>query len=157
KDKTDEARKLADDNAERAEKNAQTAKTKHQAAVNRMIEFGEKIHQRLSPRRLGPNAPPELRGIREEMLVMLRDSMVQMAKDIEGTGVTEYGMANACQNLGDLLRKLGQGEEAVRQYRQGYEIMNKFAAEKLDSDLAPGNKALFARRLGDMAMDLSGD
>jgi serine/threonine-protein kinase len=171
KDKTEAARRLADDNAAqaeknaetaksnaaRAEKNAETAKSRHQIAVSRMVKLGEDIQRRLSPRRLGSNAPPELRGIREEMLVMLRDSMVQMAKDIEGTGVTEYGMANACQNLGDLLRKLGQGEEAVRQYRQGYEIMSKFAAEKLDSDLAPGNKALFARRLGDMAMDLSGD
>jgi serine/threonine-protein kinase len=171
KDKTEAARRLADDNAAqaeknaetaksnaaRAEKNAETAKSRHQIAVGRMVKLGEDIQRRFSPRRLGPTAPPELRGIREEMLVMLRDSMVQMAKDIEGTGVTEYGMANACQNLGDLLRKLGQGEEAVRQYRQGYEIMNKFAAEKLDSDLALGNKALFARRLGDMAMDLTGD
>jgi serine/threonine-protein kinase len=171
KDKTEVARKQADANAEqaeknaetaksnaaRAEKNAETAKSRHQIAVSRMVKLGEDIQRRLSPRRLGPTAPPELRGIREEMLVMLRDSLVQMAKDIEGTGVTEYGMANACQNLGDLLRKLGQGEEAVRQYLQGYEIMNKFAAEKPDSDLPLGNKALFARRLGDMAMDLIGD
>jgi tetratricopeptide (TPR) repeat protein len=157
KDKTEEARQLADDNAARAQKNAETAKSRHNAAVERMVQLGERVYQRLSPRRLGPNAPPELRGIREETLAMLRNSMVELAKDIEGAEITAYGSARAQQVLGDLLRKLGQGEEAVRQYRQGYEIMNKLAAEKLDSDLALGNKALFARRLGDMAMDLNGD
>src|SRR5262249_57836037 len=111
KDQTEIAKNEAVANAARAEKNAETAKSRHQIAVSRMVKLGEDIQRRLSPRRLGPTAPPEFRAIREEMLVMLRDSMVQMAKDIEGTGVTEYGMANACQHLGDLLRKLGQGEE----------------------------------------------
>src|SRR5204863_9262796 len=82
KDKTDEARFQADANAERAEKNADTAKNKHQLAVHRMIELGEQLQKRVSARRFGPDAAPALRSVRDDLLRLLRESMVKMAKDI---------------------------------------------------------------------------
>ncbi len=157
KDRTDEARGVALANAEKAEKNAQTAKTRHQLAVNRMIDLGAQLEKRVSARRFGPGASPELRRIRDDLLHLLRDSMVQMAKDIEGSQVTEYGMASAYQQLGDLLKKIGMGEEAVRQYQLGYDVMKKKVEETPDSDLARANMGVLLRRLGDMALELHGD
>jgi serine/threonine-protein kinase len=157
KDQTETAKNEAVANAERADKNAETAKNKHQLAVHRMIELGERVQQRVSARRFGPDAAPELRGVRGDMLHLLRDSMVQMAKDIEGAEVTESGMVAAYQQLGDLLKKIGQGEEAMQQFRQGYEISKQVAADKPDSDRLQANKGVMLRRLGDMALELNGD
>jgi tetratricopeptide (TPR) repeat protein len=157
KDKTEEAKNEAIANADRADKNAETAKNKHQIAVHRMIELGEKLQKRVSARRFGPDAAPELRGVRQDMIHLLRDSMVQMAKDIEGAEVTESGMIAAYQQLGDLLKKIGQGKEALQQYRLGYELSKQVAADKPDSDRLRANKGVMLRRLADMELELNGD
>jgi serine/threonine-protein kinase len=164
KDATEEARihadtnaRLAVENAERAEKNAQTARTKHQLAIQRMIGLGEQMQKRLRTRSLSGGASADLRGVREDLLRVLRETMVVMAKDIGDAEVTAFGMVVAHQQMGDLLKKIGQGGEALEQYRQGYEAVKKIAAEKPDSDLARANLGVMLLRLGDMALELDGD
>jgi serine/threonine-protein kinase len=157
KDKTEENRLLAVANAARAEKNAETAKGRHQQAVARMTQLGEQLYNRLNTRRFAPGAAAEMRGVRDDMLRLLRDSMVQMAKDIEGAEITQFGTIAAHGQLGDLLKKIGQGEEALNQYRQGYEICKQVAAAEPNSDLAQANMGLMLRKLGDMALEMKGD
>jgi serine/threonine-protein kinase len=157
KDKTEEARIQSDANAARAEKNAETAKNRHQLAVHRMIELGEQLQIRVSARRFGPDASPALRGVRDDLLRLLRESMAKMGKDIEGAGVTGFGMVRSYQELGDLLRKIGLGDEALAQYQQGFDLAKQIAADKPVSDLAQANKGVMLRRLGDMALELNGN
>jgi serine/threonine-protein kinase len=162
KDRTNEARILADENADRAKKNAQAAqenaviaKDRHLAVVFRMVALGEKLLKRVDTRRFGPNAVPEMRGVRGDLVHVLRESMVQLGKDIEG--LSDTGTASAYQILGDMLRKIGLGEEALQQYRQSYDLIRQFAADKPDSDKAQMNKTFMLRLLGDTALELNGD
>jgi serine/threonine-protein kinase len=164
--KANDNAKIAEQNAEqakqnalRAEKNAQTARTKHQLAVQHMTDLASKLQKRMRARRMSSEAAPEMRAVRDDLLNLLRDKMVAMARDIEGADVTYFGMIAAHQQLGDLLQKIGQGQEALTQFRKGYDLAKKLVAAnpKKDNDKVRANVGPMVIRLGDMALELQGN
>jgi tetratricopeptide (TPR) repeat protein/predicted Ser/Thr protein kinase len=169
KDRTEEARREAVQHAElarksqeeatksaaRAEHNARLALQEHQSAVRRAIDLGEKLQKRLSARRTGTT--PEVRAIRDDLLRVLRESMVKTAHELEGANLTNFGLVAAHQQLGDLLKRVGQGEEALGQYKLGYELAKKIAAAAPEEDRSRANLGVMLHRLGDMALELNGD
>jgi hypothetical protein len=102
-------------------------------------------------------ATPEVRAIRDDLLKVLRESMVKTAHELEGVKLTNFGLVAAHQQLGDLLKRVGQGEEALGQYRQGYELAMKIAAAQPEEDRSRANLGVMLHRLGDMTLDLYGD
>jgi serine/threonine-protein kinase len=156
----DRARKNEDEarrNAVRTEKAAAAAKRQHHQAVVRMIDLVEKLQNRLRSKRLPARADPEMRKLRDDMLVTLKQSLLGMAREMEGDEVSSFAAAATYQQFGDLLKKLGQGTEALRMYRQGYELVKRVADAQPDSDLARANLAVFLQRLGDVVFEVDGD
>jgi serine/threonine-protein kinase len=145
----------ARENARRAEANAATAQRSHQAVVNRMLALGDQFQRRISARRMGSG--PEMRAVRADLLRLLREAVVGLARDLEGAGITSFGLAAAHQQLGDLLARVGLGEEALAQYRQAYDLVNRVVAVQPDSDKARANLAVMLFRLGELALTLQGD
>jgi serine/threonine-protein kinase len=171
KDETDRARMLAVDNAaeareqanialhneQKAENAAHEAKVKHEQAAARMIDLVEKLQNRMRSKRLSANNGPQLRLLRDDMLGMLRQSMLAMVKDMDKDGVSTFGEARTYQMLGNLMKKLGQGQEAQRLYRQAHAMIKKVADDEPGSDLARANLGVMLLALGDMDLDLNGD
>jgi serine/threonine-protein kinase len=148
---------LAKQNAVRAAKNASVARTKHQVAVARLVQLGEQLEGKLRGGRSAAQLAPAARALREDVLNLLRQTMVAMAQDLEGSDVTSFGMVATHQQMGDLLRKLGQGQKALRQYQQGTEVVKAVVAQQPDNDQARANLGVMLARLGDMVLELNGD
>jgi serine/threonine-protein kinase len=145
----------AQKNAARAEKNALTAQRNHQLAVSRMLDLGEKLQKRLSVRRMGTGL--EMRGVRDDLLKLLRETVLSLSKDLDGTDVTTFAMAAAHQQLGDLLVRIGLGEEALDQFRKAHKLVKEVVSAQPENDKARANLAVMLFRLGDAALDLQGD
>jgi serine/threonine-protein kinase len=144
-------------NEQRAKKNEETAKTLHQQTVSRMVVLAKQLQQKLRDRRLAQQMGPTARTVREELLGVVRQRLLEMGRAIEKAEVTSFGMAATHQQLGDLFKGLGQGEEALRQYRQGARLVQMVVDEKPASDVARANLGVMLMRLGDVALDLNGD
>ncbi len=142
---------------QRAKKNAETAKQLHQQTVSRVVDLGRQLQRKLRQRRLSEQMGPAARTVREELLGVVRQRLLQMGRAIEGADVTSFGMAAAHQQLGDLLRSLGQAEEADRQYRQGARLVQMAVKQKPESDVARANLGVMQQRQGDVALELNGD
>jgi serine/threonine protein kinase/tetratricopeptide (TPR) repeat protein len=183
KDKTDVARLAAEQNAERADKNAEIAKNNettaknneaiakanaelaqknalaalqsHQFVVTRMLDLGKQLQERLSTRRMG--SAPEIRSVRDDLLKLLRETVVVLGKDLEKLGVTAFAMPAAHQQLGDLLVRIGLGEQALDQFRKAQEHLKKVVALAPNDDKARANLSVILFRLGDIALDTQGD
>src|SRR5262249_24339248 len=135
-----------------AERNAQSAKATAAGAIHQMVSLGKMWYARLQSRRLAQVAGPELTGLRREVLATLRQSLKNVSASIDAAGGTPYGEVGTYQAMGDLLAKLGEGDEALRAYQQGYELMKKLADAKPTSDVARGNLYLMLQRLGDVPL-----
>src|SRR5262249_57976636 len=100
--------------------------------------------------RLLPLKPaPELAQLREQVLIMLRQSLNNVAGQVERAGTTTFAQIHICQELGDLLLKLGYTEDARRAYQQGYERAKEVAAKEPDNDQARANLGVLVQRLGE--------
>jgi tetratricopeptide (TPR) repeat protein len=142
-------------NAARAEKNAETAKKNHDLEVYRMLGLGEKLQKRLSARRMG--SQPEMRAVRDDLLKLLRETIVSMSSDLEKKDITSFGTAAGHQRMGDLLLRIGQGEDALRQFRLAHDLIKQVADTQPDSDTARANLGVILQRLGDLDLELKGD
>jgi tetratricopeptide (TPR) repeat protein len=163
KDETERARVEADenaraahDNAARAERSALLARQRHANVVHYVIMLGERMQQRLRARRMLAGGP-DAKRLRDDLLDVLRRTLLQMASEMEDREVTSFARAATHQQLGDLLKKLGQGEEALRQYRQGTELVERVVQQQPDNEVARANLGVMLLRLGDMALELNGD
>ncbi len=99
----------------------------------------------------------QMRVLRDDMLKMLRQHVMTMGRDLEESSASSFGTLGAYQNMGELLKRLGQGEEALKQYRLAHELAEKIVKEQPDSDLARANLAIILMALGDMELDLYGE
>jgi serine/threonine protein kinase len=145
----------AEANAELANKHALTAKREHQLLIGRMLTFGENLQKRLNTRRMGSG--PEMIRARDDLLQLLRETVVTLGKDLEGTDVSQFATASAYQQIGDLLVRLGQGREALVQFRKAYDAVKYVADRQPDNDVARANLASILDRLGTISLDLLGD
>jgi tetratricopeptide (TPR) repeat protein len=100
---------------------------------------------------------PETRALRDDLLGTAMKTLGVMGRQIHDSGVSSFTMVLACQQLGDLFRQHGQGEEALRQYREGCDRVEQIMREQPDLDQARGNFALMLARLGDISLDWADD
>jgi serine/threonine-protein kinase len=140
-----------------AEGNQRVAKQLHARAANMMTALGEKMLKRLQAPALALQAGPELRALRDDLLNLLKQQMLAMAGDLEGAGGNLFGTIGAYQAVGDVLRRLGQNEEALRHFQKGHGLAKKIADEHPENDVARANLGVFLRRLGNMELELHGD
>jgi tetratricopeptide (TPR) repeat protein len=83
--------------------------------------------------------------------------MVPVAQRIEGQEVSAFAVAALYQQLGDLLRKFGQSEEARQQYRRAYDLVTRTVRDQPGNDQARANLGVVHLRLGEIALELDGD
>src|SRR5262249_43371066 len=133
-----------------------SAKATAAGAIHQMVSLGKMLYARLQSKRLAQVAGPELAGLRREVLATLRQSLKNVSAAIDAAGGTPSGEVGTYQAMGYLWAKLGQGDEALRAYQQGYELMQKLGDSKPTSDVARGNLYLMLQRLGDVPL-LHGD
>lgn len=154
---------IATEQAAQAEKNAtlavasaDAAKEQHRKAADLLIDLGRHLEQRLQGRR-SLAEKPELRGLQTELLAMVQTSMTELAKQLEASNVTSFALAHTCFNLGELLFRFGHGDEAMRQFRYGYELVKRVAESQPKSDLARANLAMMLMQMGKMELELNDD
>jgi tetratricopeptide (TPR) repeat protein/predicted Ser/Thr protein kinase len=147
---------VARDNEKQARKNADALRLQFLANVSRVHELVEKLHARLTPK-TGPMTNPETDALRQEILELARLTMMGMANDFSTSGISPFGMVLVHQKMGELFRKLGQGEASRQQYQLGVEAARHIAREHPDDDIARGNLALMLNKLGEATLEFKGD
>jgi serine/threonine-protein kinase len=155
--KAKEAAEEAETNAETAQQYALVAGKRQQNAFLKLVETGREFQNLLHSRRLSEKLGPEARTLRDQLMAVLRTKMLDLAREVEETKVSASSSAAVYQQLGDLLLGLGQGQEALRQYEEGYRIAKKSADEHPDSNRVPFNLGIMLMRLGDVALEVNGD
>lgn len=146
----------ADKNAKLALASADAAKEQHRKAADLLVDLGKHLEQRLQGRR-SLAEKPELRSLQTELLGMVQSSMTELAKQLEASNVTSFAMAHTCFNLGELLFRFGHGEEAMKQFRYGYNLVKQVADSQPESDLARANLAMLLMQMGKMELELNDD
>ncbi len=164
KDETDRNAALARANEQKANDNAADARQKKEeayasarVAVQRMTQTFGGVQQRLDARVFAANATPELRALRNDVLDQLRDGMLGLTTDLESTGATRFATLAMYQEMGDLLRRLGKGGEAMQEYRKGCDLARKLADDQPDDDKARADLAFMLNKGGDMEREMNGD
>ncbi len=122
-----------------------------------MIHLGEQVMVRLKAKHAPARAEAEWLRLRSDLLTMLQKEMVPLAERIEGQGVSSFAFATLHQRLGDLFRKLGQVDDARREYQAGYDRIARVANDQPRNDVARANLGLMLVRLGETALDQSCD
>jgi eukaryotic-like serine/threonine-protein kinase len=171
KDQTDAAAAAARSNQEQADRNAAVAKANEKkanenagranrvagVAVRRATQTAVRLQQGLNARLFTANDSAEFRSLREELLGQLREGTLGMARDIGATGTTSFAEIAVHQEMGDLFKRLGKGEEALVQFRLGSAAAEKAANDLPDDDKARANLGVMLKRLGEMELELNGD
>jgi serine/threonine-protein kinase len=147
----------AKENERKALKNASVALDRQNVAVRSVVALGHEMEQKLRRSSSNPQAEAEMRSLREDMLRSLRQHIVRLAKEMERARLTEFSMAYGHQVIGDLLRDLGMGAEAIQQYQLADDLIVKAIKEAPNEDRGPANRAVMLARLGDMELDLRAD
>jgi serine/threonine-protein kinase len=169
KDSTEQARAEADRNAaaaleneKKAQANARTARANEEVArkqygkaIELVTQLGTQVQKRLNSPNLLEEPRPEIRGLRADLIGLLSKGMEGMAREAEVA--TPFATLVTAQHMGDMLKRLGEGEKALRQFRLGCAAAEKIARDLPDSDKARGNLGVLLQRLGDMEMELNGD
>ncbi len=151
-------------NAERAKENEARARNQERAAkgiaqdaIAQMIHLGEQVMRRLRTKHDPARAEAEWLRLRDDLLTMLRKEMVPLAERIEGQQVSPFAFATLHHRLGDLFRRLGQVDDALREYQQGYDRLVHVTHEQPDNDMARANLGFMLMKLGEVALEEGGD
>ncbi|HVA50441.1 MAG TPA: protein kinase [Pirellulales bacterium] len=147
---------VAVENANQAVANLKAAKKQHERAADLLIELGAQLEQRLQDSRTLADRP-DLRQLQEELLGMVSQAVGNLSKEIEEGHISDFGMVATCNRLGELLYKLGHGEQALAQYRYGYRLVKQVVESDPKNDLARTNLALMLMQMGKMCLDVNGD
>ncbi|HUY31534.1 MAG TPA: serine/threonine-protein kinase [Pirellulales bacterium] len=153
----DWARGRAVENMKRARSNEVAAKSQHQRAADQMVALGGELQGLLQQKRGQELAGPELRALEDEILNLVQRKVVALAEDIDASGAIDYATVVTCQRLGNLLVRLGHGDQAMRQYEQGYRLAKQLADARPDDDTAHANLGLMRLEMGKMIRELSDD
>src|SRR6516225_11677009 len=87
----------------------------------------------------------------------MREHLLGMAKEMQGTELTSFSSAFAHQMLGDRFRDLGMVKDAMDQYQQAHNDAKTVALDRPEEDRGRANWGLMLARLGDMEIELRGD
>lgn len=147
----------ADAKAEEATRNAETARTRQQNAFLGMVALSGELQKRLRSRRLSEQLGPQARQMQQQLMDVLRRKMLELAGQSEQSGIHSFGTVALHQQLGDLLLRLGQGKQALKQYEEGRKLIQKEVDEQPDNDKARANLGVMMMRLGDIALEVNGN
>ncbi len=148
---------LAKVNEVRARDQERAAKLIAQDAIAQMIHLGEQVMRRLRAKHDPAGTEAEWHRLRDDLLTMLQKEMVPLAERIEGQQVSPFAFATLHQRLGDLFRRLGQIDDARREYQQGYERLSRIVHDQPENDMARANLGVMLVRLGEMSLEQAGD
>ncbi len=144
-------------NADLARRREEAATTTAQNAITRMIHLGNQLLGRLRARHDPPQTETQWLGLREDLIALMTKETVAMAQQIESQEIVSFAVVATHQQLGDLLRNLGQGEDARRQFQRACELLDRIVAAQPGNDVARANLGVMVQRLGEMALNLDGD
>jgi predicted Ser/Thr protein kinase len=163
-DKAEQRQKLAEANAARAQKNEEKAQANEKKALSnaetsmhRVIALGQFLQNRLRDPALDRLGSPQIGRLRDDLLAKLKQDMMTMSHEIESTKVSAFTRAATYQALGDVLRRVGQGREAMALFVKAYQAAKQVADEQPGNDKAQANVAAMASNVGGLAMELDGD
>jgi serine/threonine-protein kinase len=157
KEKAEQAAEQARKSQKAAEKARDQVRASHQRTVDQMLQLTDWLQTRWQTSSLSTRATPEVRQARNDLLATIQQSLLALAKEIERDEISSFAQAATCQKLGDLLLKLGQGDEARRMYQQGYDLVQRVVDQQPDSDQARANLSVMLLRLGDLSLEHDGD
>ncbi len=155
-----EARRNAEQaqyNADLARRREQAATTTAQNAIAGMIHLADQVLGRLRANHGPPQAETQWLRLRDDLIALMAKETVTMAEQVERQEVTSFAVVASHQQLGDLLRNLGHGEEARRQFQRACDLLDRVVAAQPDNDVARANLGVMLQRLGETALDLDGD
>ena len=147
----------ADEEKALVERNETSARAVAQIALDRIVRLGTLVRRRLYTATDESPAGRQLRAVRQDFDALLAQTVTEIAQN---TGVRRSDperMAAVRQQLGDLQARLGQGEDAVEQFRIAFELLDGYARSHPDDDRAQANVGTMLARLGDTAQQLNGD
>jgi tetratricopeptide (TPR) repeat protein len=126
-----------------------------------MTRLAATLVNRMRKLRVSPEREPQLARLRTDSLEELRKGMLELAREMDEKGVSTFGGPATYQALGDLMMSLGQGEEALRLYRQAFDLLRKIAddpdARAEVHDVGQGNLGMMHLSMGDAILGLTGD
>ncbi len=111
----------------------------------------------LQKRRAQQPSGPELRALQDEILNLVGRNVLMLAEAFDASRLSDFTMVHNFQRLGNLLVKLGHGEQAMRQYEQGYQLARQLADADPDNDLAHANLGLMRLEMAKMVRELNDD
>jgi tetratricopeptide (TPR) repeat protein len=152
-----ENEKKANENWRKANQEAGVSGRQYQVTLKQLGRFGELVMYRLNPRRFVQQLGTNARLPRDEMLKLLRQTAVTLGRELEESAATSFGMVGSYQSMGDLHRRLGQGDEALKLYRLSYTEAKKMLKQQPNSDKARANLGTTLWRLADMDLELYGE
>jgi serine/threonine-protein kinase len=139
-----------------AEKNANTVRLRHYRAIVNVATLGDRILKALEKPGRVKQLGSDWRQLQKEVLGAVRQSTEEMGSDNSGGAVVATGRLAALQRTGDLLLRLGRGEEAAHVYEEAHDLARQIV-EETPSDKARGNLGVLLMRLGDIALLQRGD
>jgi serine/threonine-protein kinase len=149
--------KLVEEQKALVERNETSARTVAQIALDRLVRIGGMVRKRLPSASDETPAGRQVLRLRQELDALLKQTVAEIAQN---TGVRRSDperLAAVLQQLGDLQVKLGQGEDASKQFQRAFELLENHAREHPDDDRAQANVGTMLIRLGDTAQQLNGD
>jgi serine/threonine-protein kinase len=152
-----EARIEADNQKTQAIQAGERQRETATVSIKQLMELVARLYGRLQNRRLSTQATTEVRQLRAAVLNDLTESLTAVSKQIRKAATTTFADLVAAQQRGDLLKDLGQVEEAKAVYREGHKAALERVEAEPDNDRARGNLGVMETRLGHVAMELEGD
>jgi tetratricopeptide (TPR) repeat protein len=147
---------LAREAAQIAERNGQAAKQQYRQAVASVLNLGLQLQGRLKSQP-GTAEVREVKALGQDVLKLVSDHLVEMAKKFQASGVTDFAMASTHDQMGELLLKLGRGGEALEEFENGRRLVEQAAALRPADDVARANLALLTMKIGKAHLDVHDD
>jgi tetratricopeptide (TPR) repeat protein len=157
KEKAIAARNEATEQKNKIAKEAGVVRKQYEDAMKRMVELAGEIQDQVNRRLFTLKMGTEARGLRADLLNVVKNKILKMADDVRESETRENATPRSYQHLGDMLRRLGQGQEALKQYRLCLASLERIAEDQPDSDKALANLGMGQMRIADMDLELYGE
>lgn len=151
--RAEENERTARDAQDKAEKNAETARKQHADNITRVLALLTRLNQELTPR---GGQPLTVDGLKKKIQELAKGATLEMAGDLEGTGITEFGTVFAYQRLASTLNLLGAPEEAHQQYTQAVKLTRGIVGKNPD-EKSRFNLGFLLNELGTATLNARGD
>jgi tetratricopeptide (TPR) repeat protein len=125
---------------------------KHDESITLTVDVAQRLVNRMrSKKQSNPDR------LRTDMLDLVRQRVLAAVKEMDEQGTSTFGDVRTYQVLGNSMKWLGLGKDALGLYRQGYERAKQVSVLQPDNDTARGNMGLLRLAEGDIFLELYGD